>query len=223
MRKRLTMVFAIQWLAVIVTLGAVVCLCCCQRDWWETTSAVATVWLVYVALKELGDGNRTSRADFIQRFCDSFFREETRDLIMLLDNKALSFREDKFPHFVIDENAVKQWPISESKKKALLERKFYSGYEVDDWLLGQFEHIAAFEKGGLSDIEEINNDFSWYIGVAWDNPEIQAYIKNQREDEDSEDAYDHFEKLALKLASYRKEKRTGSSGETTSSGNPDRP
>lgn len=207
MRRMLTTVFAIHCLAIIVTLGAVVYLWYCRRHLWETTSAVATVWLVYVALKELGDGNRTSRADFIRRFCDLFFREETRDLIMLLDNKALSFRQGKFPYFEIIENAVKQWPIMESKKKALLERKLYSEYEVDDWLLGQFEDLAAFEKSGLLDIEEIYNDFSWYIEVAWDNREIQAYIKDQRKEEDSKDAYEYFEELAGKLTAYGKKKR----------------
>jgi hypothetical protein len=193
----------------LVTIAGISYLYCYRRHFWDAVSGIATVWLIFVAYDQLGDSNRTSRADFIRRFADKFFNEPTRDLLMLLDCEALSFQDTgPFPYFVVDEKAVRECGINEEKKRELLDRKKYSAYEMDDCLLGYLEDIGFFEKRGLINIEEVNSHFNWYIQMVWDNPEIQKYVQMERkEDEDSRDKWENLEALAKRLRHYRQTKK----------------
>jgi hypothetical protein len=79
---------------------------------------------------------------------------------------------------------------------------------MDDFLLGFFEDIALFERKGFIGRDEVYHHFDWYIDVAWNNPEIQRYIEQQRKDEeDGGDIYEEFEDIAKKMKSYRENKQ----------------
>jgi hypothetical protein len=208
-------VFIICW---FVTILAAVHLCVSQENWWQVVSAVATMWAVWVAWKKLGDSSKTSHADFIRRFSDRFFEKPTRDLINLLDNKALSFQKEEptsqegecTSYFAIDMEKVDKLKLADKKKEELKRRKVYSTYEMDDWLLGHLEDVAFFERSGLLDIKEVYHHFDWYVDMVWASPEVQKYIASQRQEErDGKDIYEEFENIATKLGSYRKAKAKG--------------
>lgn len=185
---------------------------------WTFALFLATALLAYFAGKQLGGISKTTKADFIKKFTDGFFSEETRDMIMLFDYKALDFRsrdieysEDiltkPFPYFAINEDVVKQLEINPAKQKKILDKKYYSGFEVDDYLLGFFEDLGSYEKKGLIDIEGVYNGFDWYIDIIWNNYEIKNYTKSQTEDEkEGDDIYEDFKYIYEKCDSYGKAK-----------------
>lgn len=170
---------------------------------WTFCLVLATLLLYLVARYQLSGISKTSKADFIKKFNNDFFVESIRNVIMLLDYKALEYREKTvrsgnkneeavFPYFAIDNEILMQLEISDAIRGTLLEKMVYSSYEIDDLLLGRFEDIGLFEKQGFLDIKDICNHFSWYINVAWENEEIQKYVKNQR-DLYGDRIYLHFE------------------------------
>ena len=187
-----------------------------DHELWIFITASATVFLWLVAFAELGGVNKTTKADFVKRFTDGFFNETTRDILILLDYNALSFRNSSidygedvdpkpFPYFFIDEEIVKQLKMDPQKQKTIMDKKFYSGYEIDDYILGPMESIAYFEKGQLLNIEQVYNEFDFYIGLLHDNSAIQEYIKQQRDNEkDGSNIFDGLTYIREKCDSYEK-------------------
>ena len=183
------------------------------EDAWVFATAMATVLLWIVASAELGGMNKVTKADFIKKFSDGFFKDETRDILMLLDYDALSFKIEKvnytdkesrsLPYFSANEEIVKQLKLDSGKQKNILEKKLYSSYEIDDYLLGPIESIAYFEKRGLLNIEQVYDDFDHYINLIYDSCVIQEYIQQQRnEEKDGENIYDGLEYIYEKCDSY---------------------
>jgi hypothetical protein len=185
---------------------------------WTLLLVVATVLLWLVARKQLSGLGKTAKMDFIRKFSFEVFSDLTRDIFMLLDYDALHFQtsninysEDispkEFPFFIIDEEIVKQLKIDPIKMRNILQRKVYSAFEIDDYLLGHFEDIGMFEKRGLLDIEDVYSVFDWYIEIYWKNDELQKYIKHQREtEEEGDDIYEDFEYIFRKCRSYEQYK-----------------
>jgi hypothetical protein len=158
---------------------------------WTFCLVLATLLLYLVARYQLSGISKTTKADFIKQFNNDFFVEPTRNVIMLLDYDMLEYKEkivtfaDKnngkvFPYFVINDGILSQLEISDEIRSALREKRVYSGFEIDDLLLGRFEDIGLFVKQNFLNIKDVCNHFSWYIDVAWQNNEIQKYIKAQR-------------------------------------------
>jgi len=185
---------------------------------WTFALFLATLFLWWIAKRQLGGINKTTKADFIKKFTDDFFNETTRDIIMLFDYKALNFRNGEieygqdiptkpFPYFLIDENVVKQLKIDPVKQKQIIDKKYYSAFEIDDYILGFFEDLGSYEKKGLIDIEGVYNGFDWYIDIIWNNEEIKKYAKSQTEDEkEGDDIYEDFKYIYEKCDSYGKAK-----------------
>jgi hypothetical protein len=162
-----------------------------------------TAW---IAWKELDEIKNTNSADFIHRLKNDFFKEETRNLITLIDLDSLKFIEDDdIPYFEVVEEKLENFP--EDIKNQLSEKKFYTAYEIDDLLLGHFEDIGLLEQKGVLDIEMVYEEFSWYIETTYDNCEIKKYIKYSRKDGENEDIYDKSEYLYYKCKSFGKNKR----------------
>ena len=181
---------------------------------WTFWLVVFTFFIWLVGKNQLGGLNSTAKADFIERFSDKFFSPETRAILMLIDYEALHFKicnidhgDDAslvgFPYFMIDEKVVKQFEIPAKALADILERKVYSAYEIDDFLLGHFEEIGLFEKQGRLDIGDVYSFFDWYIDLSWNNPEIQKYVQHQR-DCDGDDIYGDFEYIYRKCDMYGK-------------------
>jgi hypothetical protein len=121
---------------------------------------------VVVALMQLNSISETSKADFILKFKDSFFKKDARDLMENLDEKKLKFIE-------IDSMAFFQLKRKNSDT-------VISAYEIDENLLNHFEDIGMFERKGILSLSMVNDMFGWYITDCWENAEIQKYIKYER-------------------------------------------
>ena len=188
---------------------------------WTFGLVIVTMFLWLIARKQLGGINKTAKADFIKKFTDGFFSAETRELLMLFDYNALHFRsvnielgEDnpakRFPYFAINEDIVKQLPITPETQKKILDKKCFTCYEIDDRLLGHFEDLGSYERKKLIDIEGVYDGFDWYIDLIWNNDEIQKYVNSQRDDEkDGDDLYEDFKYIYNKCDSYGKAKAAG--------------
>jgi len=154
-----------------------------------TIIAVIGVWLAW---RQLRLQNKISSADFLHRFNVDFFSDECRDLIMLLNNEALLFNEEN-DCFDIVETALENIKMPEKRRIELKNRKIFTMYEADDYLLGPLEQVYYFYKHGLLDISLIYESFGWYIDVVCDNKAIKNYVISCRKD--NIDIYDGIESL----------------------------
>ena len=163
---------------------------------WVMATAVVTVVLALVAWKQLGDLARTSRADFIFRFGNEFFTEETRRLLFLVEENLLQFEAHHVPYFRIrepddsnkqrfNELGIKGWTVST--------------YIVDDLLLGRFEDIDLFLTQKLITAKHAREMFRTYVAFCWKNSEIQKYIKAIRGEPGNSDIYSGFDDLYKRL------------------------
>lgn len=162
-------------------------------SFWTFSLVLATLLLYLVARYQLSGINKTTKTDFIKRFNSEFFVDTTRNVIMLLDYNALEYKEkiinigigsgcdDKtFQYFAIKHDILCQLELSDEIRNTLQDKNIFTAFEIDDLLLGRFEDIGLFAKKGFLNIKDICNQFYWYIYVAWNNEEIQKYIKSQR-------------------------------------------
>lgn len=183
---------------------------------WAYITTITTIFLWIVAYFELEEFNKTTKADFIKRFNTEFFSGRTRELVMLFDCNALDFQLSNidykesgpakvFQYFTVNEEIVKQLPLAKKDKEAILDKKSYSDFEIDDGLLGYIENIGYFEKKGLIDITDVYTSFGWYINVIWNNKEIKKYLEAERKTEkDGDDIYEDFNYIFKKCNSYGK-------------------
>lgn len=169
-------------------------------------NALLTIILIWVAWGQLDSINNTSSADFLIKFKHDFFTKDARKLIHLIEKDYIDFIEDSEERFFkVKEGEIKNSDLDDDLKKELLEKKAYSAYQVDDFLLGHFEDVGIFEQKGALDIEMVYEEFSWYLETAWENCAIKKYINKSRE-EDGEDIYDKFEYINDKCKSFGKVK-----------------
>ena len=166
-----------------------------------------TIFLIYIAWKELDSISKTSNAEFLIKFKDAFFTKETRNLIHLIDNDYLEFvntEELGKAFFKIKEEMIDESTLDKEIKDELKKKMAYSTYQMDDFILGHFEDLGIFEQKGSLDIEMVYEEFSWYLITVWENCAIKKYIQKQREE--SEDIYDKFEYIKDKCESFEKAK-----------------
>jgi hypothetical protein len=181
---------------------------------WIGLTAILTGILAWVAYWQLKSFNKTTRADFINRFTKDFFNESAQEIILLLDYSALKFKESEieygkdiprreWPYFLIEKDIAGQF-----KPKMTSQREMYTAFELDDDLLGHFDDLGTFEKRGILDISLIYDVFSYYIELVWENEEIQKYIKWQQADnKDFGDVFENFEYIYRKCKSFGSTKR----------------
>ena len=174
--------------------------------------AFFAAFLVWVAWEELGSLGKTSSADFTHKLKNDFFRPETRILVTLLDCDALEYRPNAtgntraFPYFEVIPSAIDNTGLPEDIRTTLTSKQYYSAWEVDDLLLGHFEDIGMFEQRGIIDFQMVYDEFSWYIGTAWNNDNIKEYIRGQRAEENTNRVeiaiYYFFQYIATKCIEY---------------------
>lgn len=186
---------------------------------WTMILVGATLLLFIIAWIQLGKISKTGSADFIHRFKEDFFRPETRRLIMLIDQDCIKFKDDDLAGFEVIEdpileqkgrkdpkNVLRAWKIFKSlltRKTPSSDKTYYTGYELDDLVLGHFEDLGIFEKRGIIKIDMIYEEFGWYIEAVRDNCEIDKYIKSQRAGEPADkDIYDQFDYIYEKSKSF---------------------
>lgn len=171
--------------------------------------AVLTGVLAIVAYSQLSSIKKTSRADFIKKFNDSFFTPETRNLITLLMNAGIEFDVfqikgengepiDRLPFFKIKSNVREQLEDA-GLIRIELWRKGYTAFEVDDLLLGHFDDVGRFERKGLIDIETAYHTFGYYFHELVENNQA---VKKMLEHEDNKGAYSDLEYINKKFKAH---------------------
>ena len=189
-------------------------------------SAFATffaAFLVWVAWEELSKLSRTTSADFIHKLNNDFFTRETRTLVSLIECEALEFIEPPcscstgndtesnddciaHPYFTVNSDIIEKTELPDEPKRRLCRRMFYTGWDVDDILLGHFENIGMLEQRGIVDFQMVYDVFSWYLETAWDNEHIKNYIRNERKgsEDDPIDTliYSKFQYIVVKCTEY---------------------
>jgi hypothetical protein len=150
----------------------------------------AELLIAYVAWIQLNKITNVNSAEFIYKLKKDFFTKEARNLMTLIELDALKYvNDEKLPYFIVLEERIAELP--EEIKKELLNKRFYTVYEIDDILLGHFEDIGIFEQSGILDIKMIYEEFSWYIETVYKNCEIQRYIEHERAND--KEIYNKFE------------------------------
>jgi len=158
-------------------------------------SAIWTFVLAIVAYLQFKKANHISSADFIHRLKNDFFGKETRELFFLFEKDYLRYDEgsEVFEVVKIDEKTKTELGIT---------RKFFTIYEVDDFILGDIYDLGLFEQKKIVDIDMVYEEFGYYIGTVWENKSIRYYIKNQRKDPKHRNVYDKLDYIGLKCELY---------------------
>jgi hypothetical protein len=139
----------------------------------------AELLIAYAAWIQLNKIKNVNNAEFIYKLKKDFFTKEARNLMTLIQLDALKYvNDEKLPYFIVLEERIAELP--EEIKKELLNKRFYTVYEIDDILLGHFEDIGIFEQSGILDNKMIYEEFAWYIETIYKNREIQRYIEHER-------------------------------------------
>jgi hypothetical protein len=103
----------------------------------------AELLIAYVAWIQLNKIKNVNSAEFIYKLKKIFFTKEARNLMTLIELDALKYvNDEKLPYFIVLEERIAELP--EEIKKELLNKRFYTVYEIDDILLGHFEDIGIF-------------------------------------------------------------------------------
>jgi hypothetical protein len=172
---------------------------------WESITAIFTAALFILGWWQLNKLNQTTSADFLHHFVEDFFTPETRYLIILFDMGWITFDSA---------GPMTQFHISKAPeaKKIAHElgqtRSFYTAYEVDDLLLGQFEDIAVLVRKEVVQVDMVYNTLSWYLYTIWKNKEIEAYIKWHRHQKNCSDVYKEIDYLVEEFDKYGQAKLT---------------
>lgn len=169
--------------------------------------ALVTILLVWVAWEQLSAVSRTTSADFVLRLKRDFFSPETRTLVSLVANRWVRFvevdasgNEADIPYLAVQLGAIRNARLPDDVKARLSHPATYTAFEVDDLLLGPLDDVATLWEAGTLQTEQIRDVFGWYIELAWDTPEIKAYIDHQQREEDPE-IYAALGRLREKLRS----------------------
>jgi hypothetical protein len=162
--------------------------------WYTLFTAIlvtGTAIGVIVALIQLHNISVTSKADFILKFKDSFFKKEARELLDFLDEDSLKFVQiDSMPFF----------KVTKLGKDTII-----SAYEIDENLLNHFDDLGLFERKGIIKLDMVYSMFDWYIEDCWDNKEISKYIMYSRRGGDK-DAFQNFEYIYNECKRYKENK-----------------
>lgn len=169
-----------------------------------------TAFLVVVAWIQLASLKKTSRAEFIKKFNDSFFTIETRQLVLLLLNSSLEFSVlhinnekgeaiDRLPYLRLNKEIVGQL-----KGAGLITvedwRLGYNAFEVDDLLLGHLDDVGRYEKNGLLGIKAAYATFGYYFHELLEKDSPAEKMMN---DKDNEGNYEDLKYMQKELESYK--------------------
>ena len=164
--------------------------------WLSITTAflvAGTIIGVIIALVQLNGISETSKADFMLKFKDSFFKKEARELMNQIDRDSLKF--------VLTKDSISEFMITRHDSQVVV-----SAYDVDQYLLDQFDALGLYERKGIVSLDMVYNIFDWYIEECWEDPEISKYVQFERR-EYGPDQYRNFEYIYYKChAIYRENK-----------------
>jgi hypothetical protein len=207
--KKYFIVFVIIAGAIVVAIFSAIHFCLgkpgcenCSGILGHAMVALVTALLVLVAWWQLRKLSKTNSADFIHKLATDFFTPEARRLMNLIDCEALEFdNKETRPYFKV--NLCKLYRTNPREFwECLIKKKYYSTWEVDDFLLGHFEDIGRLVEDGIVEFQMVNKVFSSYIPKVWDYDHIQAYVMSERKRKEDKTFFKQFEDIAEKFKKY---------------------
>ena len=182
---------------------------------WTAALVIVTFILLLVAYFQLSNIKKTARAEYIKRLNDSFFTEETRNLMVLLFNSAIELstlpimdeegktKIDELPYF-----KIKEFVLEQLKNSGLISfadwRKGYNAFEIDDLLIGHLDDVGRFEKNGLLDIHTAYSTFGYYVlELVGENEEEKTEVRKYLNDQECQGNYDDLEYIYEEFVSYK--------------------
>lgn len=84
------------------------------------------------------------------------------------------------PYLAVRQGAIEAALLPEEVKTHLRTPGFYTAFDIDDLLLGPLVDVAVLWEAGTLRLETVKSTFGWYVKVAWDDPDVSAYIAHQR-------------------------------------------
>ena len=161
-------------------------LLCIQHnlDWTNFLTPTIALIAAFIAFNQLKKNNRSRKADFTHRLDSDFFSSRTRNLIILLEFKAIKFcissskGDQDDPFFEVNKELISRLPSRYDEVKKYCETTDYeiSTFEMDDYLLGQFEKIGLYLKKKIIDLECVYEIFDYYLQLTNGNNEIQDIL-----------------------------------------------
>ncbi|MEO6844314.1 MAG: hypothetical protein ABI184_04015 [Ginsengibacter sp.] len=186
---------------------------------WSTIYDLLTFALLFFAVRSFRNlrrqirlTQRTTNADFAERFKKALFTNESRELFFLVDNDLLTYEtiniETGFDIHLFKQDKTKVDLIKskiQNFDKITSAKETYTSYELDDYLLQHFEDLGYYEEIGILSIEDIYNGFAYYIETCYENTSIKTYVDNCRKgNARNKDMYDKFITLYDKIQEYNK-------------------
>jgi len=170
------------------------------ETFWVFVTAIATIALAYIAqtqlkaiLEESRKNNKVISATFLNEFKKSFFTEQERILVLLLENNWLKF-EEKEKYFV---NSAPESFKKKFNEISFLQRNYYLTQEIDDFLLQHFEDAALLKNKEVIELPDAEQNFEYYLSTTFENKEIKRYIEWAQKDDT--DIYRRMEELYHEL------------------------
>lgn len=167
---------------------------------WTAALSLETLGLLWIGYYQLSKFNKTTSADFIHRFTNDFFTDQNRELISLIDNGLIEFKDGNRPYFEVRHQQLTDHKLKEKLGLAKISGICISAYAVDD-LLGHFEDLGLLEQGGVINLEMVYEGFGYYLNSCWNAKEIKKYVKYQRKDGDG-DIHDKFENIYYRSKAF---------------------
>lgn len=186
---------------------------------WSTIYDLLTLALLFFTFRsfqtlraQIRSTQRTTNADFAERFKKAFFTDEARQLFFLVDNDLLNYEVLKiesafeFHLFKLDKSKCESIKSKiPNFDKIVSAKETYTSYELDDYLLQHFEDLGYYEENAILSLEDIYNGFAYYIETCYENTAIKTYVNNCRKgDARNKDIYDKFISLYNKIQGYNK-------------------
>jgi hypothetical protein len=168
-----------------------------RSSFWSMLSTVSTIVLLFIAYNQLHGINETTAAEFSHKIKNDLYTPQKIRLITLFDDKLLLFKSDSNGSvwYEIDTTEIQ---TGKKQTTADLQPQKVNIFQVDE-LLQDFEDLSFYEKRGQIKFEYIYDAYAYYIEMLWENPEMQKYIKWQRDQAHNSNSYSNLEKIYNRL------------------------
>lgn len=132
-----------------------------------------------------------------------FFTDNARLLLALLETQSLEFKTLQIDK---DVDAGYFERINDKTDDKMLDKlfssdkKYFSSYEMDDFLLMHLEDLGILYEKKIVPIYDVDQLFDYYIETLFENCQVKKYIDWARQDD--KDIYSKFESLYHELKIY---------------------
>ena len=92
------------------------------------------------------------------------------------------------------------------KNSININREYYTTQEVDDFLLGHLEDVGLLLENKIITIEDVDQQFQYYVKTVFENPQIENYVTWAKEQAEDDDIYSNLKALNEKLTKFESRK-----------------